>query len=222
MIQASHVRRRIDARWRELFHFVAPPAAGSLARSPDVHRAARRARADSDPCPRARVSRATCSRCANVAPRTPILLQDHADRRAALLARGVTGVAGSRRRTAVSFCAREQARAVLAPRTCCAPTCRGVRDPGIHQPVHARRSRGGARRHRTCTAIPACCGSGTSTATRIRSRCSREWPRRSRNCRELQLWCCFGTAPLFDAGARVHRRRRAAARARAPARPGAA
>ena len=136
MIQASHVPGQHRTQWREFFLCRRRPA-GSLPqpRSSPAHASAPQVihvhglgfARDVVGLRRARLR--SCSRITPIGHR--------------ILAPGV--LAPRRGGGGCRFCAREQAE---FSRAVCCRHMSSIRNPGIHQPFLARRSRGGARRHR--------------------------------------------------------------------------
>jgi glycosyltransferase involved in cell wall biosynthesis len=193
VIQASHVPGHIERNGVNYF-FMPPPATDSLARSPEF--SARLA----ELAPKViHVHGLGFARdvvaLRELAPHTPMLLQDHADRAPRLWRRGSwrRGLAVA---NGVSFCAREQAREFsrrgLLPshvEVFEIPESTSGFTPGDRAAARAATGLSGDPcvlwvGHLDRNKDPLTVLAGVAAALD-------KLPR-------LQLWCCFGTAPLFD------------------------
>jgi glycosyltransferase involved in cell wall biosynthesis len=193
VIQASHVPGHIERNGVNYF-FMSPPAAGSLVRSPEFI-----ARLNELAPQVIHVHGLGFARdvvaLRDVVPRTPILLQDHADRPPNFWRRGYwrRGVAAA---NGVSFCAREQARefsrrGLLPPHVEVfeIPESTSRFTPGDRAAARAATGLAGDPcvlwvGHLDRNKDPLTVLAGVAAALD-------ELP-------QLQLWCCFGTAPLID------------------------
>jgi glycosyltransferase involved in cell wall biosynthesis len=193
VVQASHVPGHIERNGVDYF-FMAPPPAQPLAQSPDF--VARLA----DLAPQViHVHGLGFARdviaLRELAPRTPVLLQDHADRAPRFWRRGAwrRGLAAA---SGVSFCAREQAaefaRRGLLPSHLTVfeiPESTSGFEPGDRETARAACGIAGDPcvlwvGHLNRNKDPLTVLAGVSAALD-------KLPR-------LQLWCAFGTAPLLD------------------------
>jgi len=195
VVQASAVEGRLSRAGAE-FHFIAPGAEGvPLSRSARFVQLLHALDADvfhvhglgfaSD-----------VARLAKLEPRTPILLQDHADR-VPRFWRRASWRSGNAVARGVAFCARAQAEpfvqaGLLAPHTEIfeIPESTSTFRPGDQAEARVTTGVSGAPAvlwvgHLDENKDPLTVLDGVALATR-------EWP-------GLQLWCCFGIAPLMDA-----------------------
>jgi glycosyltransferase involved in cell wall biosynthesis len=193
VIQASHVPGHIERNGVNYF-FMAPPAAGSLAHSPEFVARLTELAPQVIHVHGLGFTRDVIA-LREVVPRTPVLLQDHADRPPHFWRRGYwrRGVAAA---NGVSFCAREQARefsrrGLLPPHVELfeIPESTSGFTPGDRAAARAATGLYGdpcvlSVGHLDRNKDPLTVLAGVAGALA-------ELPR-------LQLWCCFGTAPLFD------------------------
>jgi len=193
VIQASHVPGHIERNGVNYF-FIAPPAAGSLVRSPEFI-----ARLNELAPQVIHVHGLGFARdvvaLREVVPRTPVLLQDHADRPPHFWRRGYwrRGVAAA---NAVSFCAREQAREFSR---------RGLLPPHVEVfeiPESTSRftpgDRAAARAATGLSGDPSVLWVGHLDRNKDPLTVLAGVAAALEELPQLQLWCCFGTAPLFD------------------------
>ena len=139
---------------------------------------------------------------AELAPATPILLQDHADRPPRVWRR-MAWRRGFRHAAGVAFCAREQAQPFVAARLL-APTTTVFEIPestSRFTPAEQRE----ARRLTNLTGDPCILWVGRLDANKDPLTLLEGVSRACRALPQLQVWCCFAAAPLLaEVSRRVH------------------
>ena len=192
VIQASSVPGTI-VESGVTFHFVAPPAGAPLARSPEFRALLRELAPDVFHVHGLGFPRDVCE-LHELAPTTPILLQDHSDRVPRLWQRGpwrrAAAAAGG-----ISFCASAMAQpfrfARLLPPTL--EVFEVAESTSSFTPADRDAARGATGLHGEPTVL--CVGhldANKDPLTVIEGACAA-----ARALPNLQLWCCYATAPLL-------------------------
>jgi glycosyltransferase involved in cell wall biosynthesis len=194
VVQASHVPGHIRRHGVD-YHFIVPPSAGSLAGTPAFRERFTAAGPQVVHVHGLGFARDVLSLRA-MAPRTPILLQDHADRpprlwRRFLWARGVAAADG------VSFCARAQAREFQRPGLL--PASLRVFEIPESTSHFMPGDRDAARAETGVRGDPAVLWVGHLDRNKDPLTVLDGVHAALDKLPNLMLWCCFGSAPLLDA-----------------------